>query len=278
MSEETRFPCIVSEPLKLPKPPVRASEAFLSTIAQGMWAEEKIMEAINRTRHLVAIRYGQSRYNHELISSKDAWLKYVKKVYEQMSEFGKRPDILVFKREEVEEELPPDISEEDEENVKDIVFKAIAGIECRSSSYYYDNYIKARKEKELSITVKDEDLERINKWRKTYCGSKPVYYVQVFFDKGFYLSYDDILRIIAQGKTKSLPYYRFEVDRKTQKATHFIGMKYAKLCLTSIESPTIDAEPIRAWDGRVYAIRSPKGGSYKLTDEFIKELMSLNIE
>ncbi|HDD45432.1 MAG TPA: AccI family restriction endonuclease [Candidatus Desulfofervidus auxilii] len=94
MPEE--FPCIKCEPIKLPRPPARATEAFLSTIAQGMWAEEKLMEAINSTSQLIAIKYGQSRYNHELISNKEAWKKYVTKVYSQMSKFGKRPDILIF--------------------------------------------------------------------------------------------------------------------------------------------------------------------------------------
>ena len=69
MSEE--FPCVKGEPIKLPRPLARASEAFLSTIAQGMWAEQKLMEAINSTPHLIAIKYGQSRYDHELISNKE---------------------------------------------------------------------------------------------------------------------------------------------------------------------------------------------------------------
>jgi len=196
MSE--KFPCIEREPLKLPKPPARASEAFLSTIAQGMWAEEKLIEAINSIPQFVAVRYGQSRYDHELISSKSAWKNYVTKLYEQMSKYGKRPDILVFRRDDTSLSLPKDISEKDEECIKDIVYKSIAGIECRSSSYYYDEYIRERGRdlKELSITVKDEDIDRLIKWRETYCGSKPVYYVQLFFDKGFFISFDEVLNII----------------------------------------------------------------------------------
>jgi len=170
-------------PLRLPRPPATASEAFLSTIAQGMWAEEKLREAINSVPQFIAIKYGQSRYNHELISNKDAWKNYVAKVYAQMSKYGKRPDLLIFRRDTVSLNLREDISEEDEESIKDIVFKSIAGIECRSSSYYYDEYKRERGEedKELSITVKDEDINRLVKWRETYCGSKPIYYLQLFF-------------------------------------------------------------------------------------------------
>ena len=186
------FPCIKSEPLELPRPPARASEAFLSTIAQGMWAEEKLMEAINSSPHLRAIKYGQSRYNHELISSKEG--------------------------------------------------------------------------KELSITVKEEDIERLIKWRKTYCGSKPLFYLQLFFDKGFFISFDEVLEIINQAKTRKVKHYRFEVDRKTGKATYFIGMSHAKVCLIAIEHPKVIAKSIKAWDGKVYAIRTPEGGKFKLTE------------
>jgi len=275
------FPCIKSEPLKLPTPPARASEAFLSTIAQGMWAEEKLMEAINSSPGLRAIKYGQSRYNHELISSKEAWKKYVTKVYSQMSKFGKRPDILIFEKDDnVLIGLPQDISEKNEEEIKHVVFKSLAGIECRSSSYYYDEYIKARvKEgKELSITVKQEDIERLIKWRETYCGSKPLFYLQLFFDKGFFISLDRILEIIKQAKITKIKNYRYEVDRKTGKATHFIGMSHAKTGLIAVESPEVVAESIKAWDGKVYAIRTPKGGKFELTKEFIEVLSSLKPE
>lgn len=272
-----KFPCIKGEDIKLLRPPGRASEVFLSTIAQGMWAEEKLIESINSTRELVAVKYGQSRYNHELISSKEAWKTYVGKVYGQMSRFGKRPDVLIFRKKYVPKDLPEDISEKDEEEIKDIVFEAIVGIECRSSSYYYDQYKRARgnEGKELSITVKEEDLERLIKWRNTYCGSKSLYYIQFFFDKGFYLSFDTIIKIINSGRKETIEHYRFETDRKTGKSTHFIGMSHAKICLIATEKPEMVAKTIIAWDGKVYAIRTPEGGKFNLTKEFFEQILSL---
>jgi hypothetical protein len=275
MSKE--FPCKQSPPLALPKPPARATEAFLSTIAQGIWAEEKLMEALNATQQFIAIKYGQSRYNHDLISSKDAWKNYIRRLYAQMSNYGKRPDVLVFRRDETTVNLPKDISEEDEIKVKDIVFRSILGIECRSSSYYYNNYIKARGKdiKVLSITVKDEDIDRLKKWRDTYCG-KPIYYVQLFFDVGFYISFDKILKIIESAKKGiETKYYRFAKDRKTGKETHFVGVSHAKIGLIAMETPNVTSKSIKAWDGKVYAIRMPEGGKFVLTNEFVQELASL---
>jgi hypothetical protein len=270
------FPCKKSKPLTLPRPPAKASEAFLSTIAQGMWAEEKLREAINSSLQFIAIKYGQSRYNHELISSKDAWKSYVTKVYAQMSKYGKRPDLLVFKKDAFSLNLPQDISEKDEESIKDVVFKSIAGIECRSSSYYYNNYMRERgKDKELSITVKEEDIKRLVKWRETYCGSKPLYYLQLFFDKGFFISFDKILDLIERAKVGKVKHYSFEKDRKTGKTTHFIGISHARVGLVAIEPPTVTAESMKGWDGKVYAIRTPQGGKFELTNEFIQELLTL---
>jgi hypothetical protein len=271
------FPCEESESLTLPKPPAKASEAFLSTIAQGMWAEEKLREAINSSLQFIAIKYGQSRYNHELISSKDTWKDYVTKVYAQMSKYGKRPDLLVFKKDAFSLNLPQDISEKDEESIKDVVFRSIAGIECRSSSYYYNDYMreKGKESKELSITVKEEDIERLVKWRKTYCGSKPLYYLQLFFDKGFFISFDEILNLIKRAKVGKVKHYSFKKDRKTGKTTHFIGISHAKVGLVAIEPPTVTAESIKGWDGKVYAIRTPQGGKFELTNEFIQELLTL---
>jgi len=280
MPQERQFPCKRTPPLELPRPPAVASEAFLSTIAQGMWAEEKVIEAVNSTTHLFAIRYGQSRYDGELISKKDAWKKYITRVYTEMKMYGKRPDVLIFKKGDIDNTIPSDISEKPEEDIKDIVFKSLAGVEVRSSSYYYEDYVKARGsgDKELSITVKEEDIDRILKWRNTYCGSKPIYYVQIFFDKGFYISFDKILNIIERAKNTKVEHYRKEEDRKTRKLTHFIGINHAKLGLIAEEPPTLASETIKAWDGKVYAIRMPRGGVFKLTDEFIQELMSLTTE
>ena len=73
--------CPKTPPLKLGRPPARASEGFLSTIAQGMWAEEVFRNALNEVPGLKAIKYGPSRWNHELIGSKEAWQRYVHNLY-----------------------------------------------------------------------------------------------------------------------------------------------------------------------------------------------------
>jgi hypothetical protein len=197
-----------------------------------------------------------------------------------MSKYGKRPDLLIFKKDAFSLNLPQDISEKDEEIIKDIVFRSIAGIECRSSSYYYNDYIdymreKGKESKELSITVKEEDIERLVKWRKTYCGSKPLYYLQLFFDKGFFISFDEILNLIKRAEVGKVEHYSFKKDRKTGKTTHFIGISHARVGLVAIEPPTVTAESIKGWDGKVYAIRTPQGGKFELTNEFIQELLTL---
>ena len=83
------------------------------------------------------------------------------------------------------------------------------------------------------------------------------------------------MSIIKRAKVERVEHYRFEKDRKTEKTTHFIGVSHAKVGLVAIEHPSVTAKPIKAWDGKVYAIRTPEGGKFELTDEFIQELLSL---
>lgn len=276
MSDIRKFPCRETPQLDLGKPPAVASEGFLSTMAQGMWAEEKLMEALSEDGEFTGIRYGQSRYNHNLISSKEEWKRYINKVYSQMAKYGKRPDILILKKSDANG-VPKDISEESEEKIYCIVFKSIAAVECRSSAYYYGKYIKAREKegKDLSITVKEEDIERVKKWIMTYC-DKPVIYLQIFFDKGFFITFDNILKLIEQKKKGiDVPGVRYEKVRRTGKNTYFIPMKYAQPALIAEESPKIEAISIESWDGRVYAIVRPVRGRYKLTDKFKETLRKI---
>jgi len=275
MTDATNSECPRTPPLKLPRPPAVAKEEFLTTIAQGMWAEEVLRKAVNNVPELRAIKYGPSRYDGELISNRGKWKEYITRLYRRMSIYGKRPDLLVFKRHSIPEDVPDDISEEDEEAVKSIVSKAIAAFECRSSAYYYEQYVQARPGKTLSITVKNEDIERLNKWRSTYCGKIPIYYVQVFFDVAWALPYDHVLKIIELARMGIKPKgYERRVDKKTGKETHFIPVTEGILCARAVEEPVMTSEAIRAWDGKVIVVRMPKGGRYQLTDEFVRILLS----
>jgi hypothetical protein len=237
-------------------------------MAQGRWAEDKAIQTINNHPSLRAIRYGQSRIS---FVGKEQFLEYWLKLHEQVQTYGKRPDVLIFRKED-DLNCPDDISERDEEEVMKIVEKAIAGLECRSSTWILEKYRKARGilKKDLNFTVKEEDLEVLNRWRKTYNGKK-VYYVQLFFDSSFALLLDRIMHLLQHGaKGKD---YALKIDRKTGKNTYFVPVSKGIIFADCLEMPTLDCETLIDEIGQVMAIRTPKGGKYVLSEEFVHEIL-----
>lgn len=68
----------------------------------------------------------------------------------------------------------------------------------------------------LSITPKVEDLKVVYNWVKKY--NVPHYYVQVFFDKAYGISFEKILRLISNPDLEGVDYF-LESDVKNQNKT-----------------------------------------------------------
>lgn len=73
-----------------------------------------------------------------------------------------------------------------------------------------------QKRNSLCITPKDEDLKTVLKWIQTY--GVPHYYVQVFFDKAFGISFENILQLISNPDLEGKSYF-VEKDNKNQNKT-----------------------------------------------------------
>ncbi len=76
-----------------------------------------------------------------------------------------------------------------------------------------DSLSEIQKRNELSITVKNEDLQVVNKWIETF--GVPHYYFQVFFDKVIGISFEEILSIISVSDNDST------LDKRKKKPDHF---------------------------------------------------------
>lgn len=73
-----------------------------------------------------------------------------------------------------------------------------------------------QKRQTLSITPKVEDLKVVHKWIMTY--NVPHFYIQVFFDKVYGISFQHILELIANPSLEDEKYY-IEQDAKNQNKT-----------------------------------------------------------
>lgn len=126
-------------------PPTLASTEFLTNKEQGDWAEEIVFKAINEfSDKYFAVKYGRS---DSLTAGDDGFSDFYKAYQEELNNIGKKPDILIFKK----DDFPR--STVDIENDDDIV-KAVAALEVRSSAFLAEIY-KDFMEKRQEVAIKN---------------------------------------------------------------------------------------------------------------------------
>lgn len=274
--------------------PTQASSNFITNKQQGDWAEDLIYRAINETsEHHVAVRYGKS---DDLIAGDEGFDEFYREFQNELDTIGKRPDLLIFKKEDFVEAYGNDISKLEHTSIESYVKKAIAGLEIRSSAFLIDKYesemsnrtqhhtqaalaIKQRiieefhdlltdnrrskyleilnsinpqtidsisfrrpswrttarleeltslfselkehiiivqKRSYLSITPKVEDIKVVYRWAESF--NVPHYYIQVFFDKSYGISFKNILQLVTNPDKEGV-YYEISKDIKNQNKT-----------------------------------------------------------
>lgn len=87
----------------------------------------------------------------------------------------------------------------------------------------------------LSITPKAEDLSLVYKWISTF--GVPHHYCQVFFDQAIIISFEEILKILANPEEEEINYF-IERDEKNQgKVTFKINIKLGKQVIDQLSIP-----------------------------------------
>jgi hypothetical protein len=112
-------------------PPTMAHSEFLTNKEQGDWAEQIVFNAINdNSSQYLAVKYG---HTGSLAAGDDGFAAFYSNYQAELNNIGKRPDLLIFKREDIKEKKA-DLDDDD------IVGRAVAAIEVRSSSFLADKY------------------------------------------------------------------------------------------------------------------------------------------
>ncbi|GHT87541.1 hypothetical protein FACS189474_0580 [Bacteroidia bacterium] len=301
------------QPRDLVRTPTQASSNFITNKEQGDWAENLITRAINETsKNFVAVKYGKS---DNLVAGEDGFDTFYQEFQNELDTIGKRPDLLIFKKADFNENLDYDISHIPHVQITNYVKKAIAGIEVRSSSFLIDKYDEAmqlrtakfstialqiknkilveytdilsnparenyidllngitektlnvtdfkvpgwrsserliqlnelfkqlksaikeiQKRDYLSITPKVEDIKVVYKWIETF--NVPHFYFQVFFDKVYGISFEQILQIISNPDNDGV-IFSVESDTKNQnKTTIKINSKSGVEIASKVDEP-----------------------------------------
>ncbi|MDJ0844756.1 MAG: AccI family restriction endonuclease [Crocosphaera sp.] len=125
----------------------------------------------------------------------------------------------------------------------------------------------------LSITPKMEDIPLVNRWIQQY--NVKHFYLQVFFDKGYIISFQNILELVADD-TNQGDYFSIEKDSKNQeKTTIKINIKVGKEIISKIEMPEHKSEQKELDRGRLLFYVTFKGGKGYLDKEvFMKDIIN----
>lgn len=300
------------EPRSEASMPTQASSEFITNKQQGDWAEDVLFRAINdNSENIVAVRYGKS---DDLVAGDAGFEKFFNDYQTELDTIGKRPDILLFKKEDFDTNLGYDISSKSSTEIGDYVAKAIAGIEVRSSAFLINKYteeanrvirenteraielknivlgeyadlleqkrpelvailqqldetsvrsIDYRKPtwntsqrlqeltellselkdrlkiiqniKLLSITPKVEDLKVVHKWIQTY--NVPHFYVQVFFDKVYGISFQHILELMSNPNLEGEEYDIGKDVKNQNKYTIKVHTQYCTCLAEAVTEP-----------------------------------------
>ncbi len=143
-------------------PPTQASSMFITNKEQGDWAEDLIFRAINKTsKNYVAVRYGKS---DDIVAGEKGFEKFYNEFQDELDTIGKRPDLLIFKKEDFDIPLGYNISNIPHSDITNYVKKAIAGLEIRSSAFLIEKYEKEMQNRtathlEQALLVKNKILE-----------------------------------------------------------------------------------------------------------------------
>ena len=128
-------------PREQARTPTQASSNFITNREQGDWAENLVLRAFNETsKNFVAVKYGKS---DERVAGEEGFNDFYQQFQVELDTIGKRPDILIFRKEYYNPEWNFDISRLPHDQIHPIIPKAIAGIEIRSSAFLIEKYDRA---------------------------------------------------------------------------------------------------------------------------------------
>jgi hypothetical protein len=272
---------------------------FLMRWSQGVWSEERIIQAVNQTNEFFAIPYGPSG------TAPDDDVRAFELYFERLEAAGlgkiKRPDLLVFKIRDqravtkaIEKiggiaELP--FAQETDTNMQVILSKAIVAVECENSLWKgklmpdfgaelkpqkrLDGKLGLKKNAVLpTIIVKEEDREPLQAWQDV--NGIPIHIWHVFFDMAFGLAMDNAQRLIEDGLILPTEQtFQAPGGATTRKLLYKFYHHYGYPLGDALEEPKLVAKSITDKNGHILPYVHFENGRMSLRDEALAALREL---
>lgn len=272
---------------------------FLMRWSQGVWSEERITQSINDTGSYFALPYGPSGTAPD--HDPRAFELYFERLDAANPDSVKRPDLLIFKREDEQhirqvveqlggnEELP--FIGEHDAGMKEILAKALLAVECENSLWRARNmpaYGKPlRKVKWMSgeeglpksavaptVIIKDEDRRRLLEWQQQT--EVKIHVWQVFFDLAFGIALDKAEQLIADGSIMPTEQIFQAPGGATQRKTIYkIYYHHAYKLGESRDEPTLVSDYIEDKNGHILPFVRFSGGSLEIDGEALETLQQV---
>jgi hypothetical protein len=270
---------------------------FLMRWSQGVWSEERLIQAVNETQDYFALPYGPSG------AAPDDDPRAFELYFERLENAGlgkvKRPDLLIFRKTDKEyvnkvvdqlggvSELP--FTREDELNMRELLSRALIAIECENSLWrakkmpFYGSTLTPQKRlggqlglKKTGVVlptviIKEEDRIPLRSWQEQ-TGVK-IHVWHVFFDLAFGLSFDRADELISTGLIEpTVQTFQAPAGATAKKIIYKFYYHYAYPLGESTEEPNLVPAHIEDKNGHILPFVKFEGGSLELSKEALDVL------
>lgn len=272
---------------------------FLMRWSQGVWSEERIVQAVNQTGEFLAIPYGPSG------TAPDDDVRAFELYFERLEAAGlglnKRPDLLIFRKsaqETVEalirslggvSELP--FIPEDNRDMQALLAHAVLAVECENSLWKagqmpdYGAALTPQKRmggkpglKKSAVVptliLKDEDREPLQTWQNEH--GIPIHIWHVFYDMAWGISLDEAQTLIDEKlilPTEQV--FQAPGGATTRKVIYKIYYHYAYPLGETKQEPDLKARFIVDKNGHILPYVHFEGGEMALRPEALAVLREL---
>ena len=128
----------------------------------------------------------------------------------------------------------------------------------------------------LSITPKVEDIKVVYKWIETF--NVPHFYFQVFFDKVYGISFEQILSIISDSNNEGIIFSVEKDTRNQNKTTIKINSKSGTPIASKVEEPIHESVRKEMDRGRLLFYVTFKGGTAYLDVDNLINILGIDIK
>lgn len=259
---------------------------FLMRWSQGVWSEERIVQAINTTDLYYAIPYGPSG------TAPDNDVREFELYFERLEAAGlgtmKRPDLLIFRKTDQRwvdamigglggfAELPFTT----EDTMTELLEKAIVAVECENSLWRAeqmpDYHTPMRRQKRLggklglkksavlpTIIIKAEDRQPLQDWQD-HTGV-PIHIWHVFYDQAYGIALDEAHNLIKEGLIEpTQQIFQAPGGATSQKVIYKFYYHYAYKLGRAEDEPMLVAKSITDKNGHILPYVAFSGGTLSL--------------